>query len=83
MVSKINQIYPPELQLSQANAIGTKAKFLDLRLSSLNGFVSSKFYDERDDVQYIIFPFLDGDIPRRASYDVNISQLRSFAIMYI
>ena len=33
MVSKINQIYPPEHQLCKAIAIGTKAKVLDLCLS--------------------------------------------------
>ena len=46
-----------------------------------NGFVSSKIYDKRDDFDFDIvnFPFLDGDVPRRASYDVYISQLIRFA----
>ena len=32
------------------------------------GFVSSKIYDKRDDIDFDIvnFPFLDGDVPRRA-----------------
>ena len=67
----VNQIYPPELQLNKANISDTEAPFLDLHLSVPNGFVSSKIYDKRD--------FLDGDVPRRASYGVYISQLIRFA----
>ena len=44
-------------------------------------FVSSKIYDKSDDFDFDIvnFPFLDGDVPRRASYGVYISQLNRFA----
>ena len=40
-------------------------------------FFFSKIYDKRDDFDFDIvnFPFLDGDVPRRASYGVYISQL--------
>ena len=40
-----------------------------------------KIYDKRDDFDFDIvnFPFLDGDVPRRASYGVYISQLIRFA----
>ena len=77
--SMVNQIYPPELQLNKANT--TEAPFLYLHLSIVNGFVSSKIYDKRDDFDFdiAIFPFLDGDVPRRASYGVYISQLIRFA----
>ena len=77
----VNQIYPPELQLNKANTSDTEAPFLDLHLSNSNGFVSSKFYDKRDDFDFDIvnFPFLDGDVPRRLSYGVYISQLIRFA----
>ena len=77
----VNQICPPELQLNKANISDTEAPFLDLHLSVENGFVSSKIYDKRDDFDFDIvnFPFLDGDVPRRASYDVYISQLIRFA----
>ena len=77
----VNQIYPPELQLNKANISDTEAPFLDLHLSVANGFVSSKIYDKRDDFDFDIvnFPFLDGDVPRRASYGVFISQLIRFA----
>ena len=40
-----------------------------------------KIYDKRDDFDFDIvnFPFLDGDVPRSASYGVYISQLIRFA----
>ena len=73
----VNQIYPSELQLNKANISDTEAPFLDLHLSVANGFVSSKIYDKHDDFDFDIvnFPFLDGDVPPRASYGVYISQL--------
>ena len=54
---------------------------MDLHLSISNGFVSSKIYDKRDDfdLDIVNFPFLDGDVPRRPSYGVYISQLIRFA----
>ena len=77
----VNQIYPSELQLNKANTSDTEAPFLDLHLSISNGFVSSKIYDKRDDFDFDIvnFPFLDGDVPRRPSYGLYISQLIRFA----
>ena len=52
-----------------------------LNLSIINGIVSSKNYDKRDDFNFEIvnFPFLDGDVPRSPSYGVYISQLIRFA----
>ena len=77
----VKQIYPPELQLNKANNTDTEAPFLDLHLSIANGSVSSKIYDKRVDFDFdnVNFPFLDGDVPRRASYGVYISQLIRFA----
>ena len=75
-------IYPPELQLNIANNTNTEAPFLDSHLPTANGFVSSKIYDKRDDFDFdkVNFPFLDGDVPRRASLNgVYISQLIRFA----
>ena len=65
----VNQIYPPELQLNEANTSDTEAPFLDLHPSISNGFVSSKIYDKCDDFDFDIvnFPYLDGDVPRRPS----------------
>ena len=58
-----------------------KASFLDLHLSISYGFVKTKIYDKRDDFDFDIvnFPFLDGDVPRSASYGDYISQFIRFA----
>ena len=72
-------MYSPELPLNKANTSDTKAPFLDLHLYISNGFVSSKIYDKRDDFDIVNFPSLDGDVPRRPSYGVYISQLVRFA----
>ena len=79
--AKLSVYVLPELQLNKANISDTEAPFLDLHLSVANGFISSKIYDKRDDFDFDIvnFPFLDGDVPRRASYGVYISQLIRFA----
>ena len=73
-----------KIQLNKANTTDTEAPFLDLHFSITNGFVSSKIYDKRDDYDFDIvnFPFLDGDVPRRASYGVYISQLIRFARVF-
>ena len=54
----------PELQLNKAISSDTEATFLDLHLSIVDGFVSCKIYDIRDDFDFEIvnFPFLDGDV---------------------
>ena len=77
----VNQFYPPELQFNKANTSDTEAPSLDLHLSFSNGFVSSEIYNKRDDFDFDIvnFPFLNGDVPRRPSYGVYISQLIRFA----
>ena len=87
----VNQIYPLELQLNKANTIDIEAPFFDLHFSIANGFVShfsiangfvsSKIYNKRDDfdLDIVIFPLLNGDVPRRAYYSVYISQLIRFA----
>ena len=73
----VNPIYPTELQSNKANSSDTEASFLDLNLCISNGTVSTKIYDKRGDFDFelVNFPFLDGDVPRRNSYGVYISQL--------
>ena len=82
----VSRIYPAEPQLNKDNASDTEAAFLDLNLSIHNDIVSTKIYDKRDDFNFDIvnFPFLDGDVPRRPSYGVYISQLicQSFFACY-
>ena len=53
---------------------------LDLHLSISDAFVKTEIYDKRYDCDFDIvnFPFLDGDVPRLASYGVCISQLIRF-----
>ena len=77
----VDWIYPTELQLNRANSSDTEAPFFDLNLCISNGTVSTKIYDKRDNFDFDIvnFPFLDGDVPRRTSYGVYISQLIRFA----
>ena len=67
-----------------ANVSDTEFSFLDLHLSISDGCVKNKIYDKRDDfaLDIVNFPFLDGDIPRWASYGVYISQLTRFAPVY-
>ena len=79
--SMVNRIYPSELQLNKANVSDAEASFLDLHLSISDGFVKTEIYDKRDDFDFDIvnFPFIDGDVPRSASYGVYISQLIRFA----
>ena len=76
----VSQMYPSELQLNKANTSDTEAAFLDLHLSISNDIVSTKMYDQRDDLDFEIFnfPFLDGDVPRSTSYGVYISPLIRF-----
>ena len=64
--------------MNKANTTDSEAPFLDLHLSIANGLVSSK-NDKRDDIEIVNFPFLDGDVFRRASYGVYISQPVRFA----
>ena len=70
----ISQIYPSERLLNKANCFETEAPFLYLHLSILDGFISYKIYDKREDFDFEIVN-LDRDVPRRASYGVYISQL--------
>ena len=77
----VNQFYPPELQLNKVNTTDTEAAFLDLHLSIANGLFLLKFMINAMTLIFerLIFPFLDVDVPRRASYGVYISQLIRFA----
>ena len=76
----VNRIYPPELQLNKANVSDTEALFLDLHSYISDGFIKIIIDDKRDDFDFNIvnFPFLDGDVPRLASYGIYISLLIRF-----
>ena len=79
--SMVNRIYPSELQLNEATLSETKASFLDLHLSILDGFVKTKIYNKRDDFDFDIpnFPFLHGFVLCSTSCGVYISPLIRFA----
>ena len=64
-----------------ANVSDTESSFLYLHLSISDGCAKNEIYDKRDDfaLDIVNFPFLDGDIPRWASYGVYISHLTRFA----
>ena len=76
----VNQIYPPELQLNKANTSDTEVPFRNYIFPFLTVLFPSKVMITRDDFDFDIanFPFLDGDVPRRPSYGVYISQLIRF-----
>ena len=67
--------------MNKANCSNTESPLLDLHFSISCGFVSSKIYDKCNDFDFdiVIFPFLDGDVPRGPYYGVYISQLIIFA----
>ena len=81
--SMVNHIYPSELQLNKANVSDAEDSFLDLHLSVSGGFVKSKIFDKRDNLDFDIvnFPFIDFDVPRSIPYGAYISQLICFARM--
>ena len=66
--SRVDRIYPSELQFNKANVSNDEASILDLRSSLSDDFVKTKIYDKRNDFDFDIvnFPFLDGDVPRSA-----------------
>ena len=72
----VDRIYPTELHLNKATSSDIEASFLDLNLCISNGTVSTKINDKRENFDFDIvnFSFLDGDVPRRTSYGVYISQ---------
>ena len=66
------------LYVYMAPAIRSPVQQLHIMLPD---FVKTNIYDKRDDFDFVIvnFPFVDGDVPRSASYGVYISQLIRFA----
>ena len=66
--------------MEEFNQTCTEAPFWYLNLCISNGTVSTKNYIQDDfDFDIVNLPFLDGDVPRRTSYGVYISQLIRFA----
>ena len=76
----VNRTYPPELQLNKASTSDTDAPFwIDIYLFLTVLFPPKFMINAMTDFDKVIFPILDGDVPRRPSYGVYISQLIRFA----
>ena len=82
----VGQIYPSELQLYESNTLDTldtEAAFrgLSVLYLSISNDIVSTIYNKRDDFdfKFVNFRFLDGYVPRSASYGVYISELIPFA----
>ena len=54
----VTLMYPTVLQWNKANATDTETAFVRLALSLSNGFVSSKIFDKRDDLDFDFVNFL-------------------------
>ena len=52
--------------MNRAKYSNTESLFWGLNLTILNGIVSSKIYDKREDFNFklVNFPFIDGDVLR-------------------
>ena len=53
----VHRICPAEIQLNKANASDTEAAFLDFNLSIHNDIVTTKIYDKRDDIIFMLLIF--------------------------
>ena len=64
------------MPLNEADTSDTEALYLDLQL-----FCFRQYFDKRDDFDFdmVNLSFLDGDVPHRPTYGVQISQLIRFA----
>ena len=81
----VNQIYPSEFQLNEANTSDNEAAFFYLHLSISNDIVSTKINDNRDDFDFEIvnFPFSDGDVHPIEFISLNSSDLLEHLAMLL
>ena len=80
MDAVMNDIYPSELNLTTDGAL-LQSNYLDLGLEVVNNKIRYKLFDKRDAFGFEIvnFPDLSGNIPRKQSYGVFVSQLIRYA----
>ena len=74
----VDRIYLIELEIKDTTDTDRSASYLDLHLEIDNeGRLRTKFYDKRDDFNFLIvnFPFICSNIPASPAYGVYISQL--------
>ena len=75
-----SEIYPEELSLTSDDAV-LQTHYLDLDLEIRNNKIHSKLFDKRDAFGFSIvnFPNLSGNIPKKQSYGVFVSQMIRYA----
>ena len=71
------EIYPSSLKLNKENTEDSEATFLDLSIKVQNKMFHTTLYDKLDDFNFSVvnFPNLSGNIPKKTSYGVLISQI--------
>ena len=69
---------PLNFNLKKANASVTETAFLDLNIHSDTVFIKTSYKWDDFDFDIVNFPFVDGDVARRPSKGLFISQLISF-----
>ena len=76
-----SNIYPGELVFNRENESNNKASFLDIEIEIIDKKFNTRLYDKRKDFSFQIvnFPFLCGNVPKRQSYGVFISQIIRFS----
>ena len=74
-------IYPQELTLNKENNLNQKASFLDIDIEITDKKFVTSLYDKRKDFNFQIvnYPFLCGNVPKRPSYGVFLSQVIRFS----
>ena len=76
-----SNIYPQELTLNKENNVNQKASFLDIDIEIIDNKFVTSLYDKRKDFNFQIvnYPFLCGNVPKRQSYGVFLSQVIRFS----
>jgi hypothetical protein len=77
VMEKVLEIYPPELVLKKTNLNDQSCTFLDIGAKIVDHSIHTTLYDKRDDFNFAInsFPILTGNIHKRRSHGVLVSQL--------
>ena len=75
--SKIQDIYPPELDIKKTTESPTTVSYLDILITINNRKYVTTVYDNRDSFYFSIvnFPYLSSNIPSKPAYGVYISKL--------
>ena len=76
-----SNIYPGELVINRENKSNNKASFLDVEIEVIDKKFITRLYDKRKDFNFDIvnFPFLCGNVPKKQSYGVFVSQIIRFS----